>query len=208
MAARSVLIVDVGLSNSKSVANAFHFLGCDVTVSSKTGDIGTADKIVLPGVGAFNEGIRRLRRAGFDKALERAIKDEGRKVLGICLGMQLLCDLGSEGGPMDGLGVIQASVVPLERQSDPALRIPHVGYNSVRLNPQSQIFRGLGQEVDFYFAHSFHCNMRSTQGHVSKSSYGQDFVAAYEYENVFGTQFHPEKSSRNGLRVLRNFVEA
>lgn len=203
-----VAIVDVGLSNSKSVANAFEHLGCKVSVTGAARDLEKIDNIVLPGVGTFQEGMRRLESAGLDAAIRDAVQHRGSKILGICLGMQLLCHLGTEGGSRKGLGIVDASVVSLDHQTYLPIRLPHVGYNSVRHDPTSILFRGFDEDADFYFVHSYHCDLSSDRGRVSWATYGVDFAAAFEEENIFATQFHPEKSATNGLRVLRNFLEA
>lgn len=201
-------VVDIGLSNTRSVVNAFRYLGVDPEVTSDPRSVLSADVIVLPGVGAYRQAMERLWASGLAEAVTSNVMGRGRKILGICLGMQILGRSGLEDGLTPGLSIIQTDVGPFTKEEVAGRKIPHVGFNSVRPNHESLLFRGLPAEPDFYFVHSFHMRQADLDGRTSLTNYGVDFVAAYENGNVFATQFHPEKSHANGLRLLKNFLEA
>lgn len=203
-----VHVVDVGLSNTRSVLNAFRFLGADPVVATEPKALLSATSIVLPGVGSYRQAMERLRLSGLAEVLISSVVDRRRKVLGICLGMQLLARSSLEDGMTQGLGFISGDVVPFTKEGIIGLKIPHVGFNTVRPARESTLFRGLPNEPDFYFVHSYRLKPFDPCGLTSLTDHGGDFVAAYENENVFATQFHPEKSQANGLRLLRNFLEA
>jgi glutamine amidotransferase len=152
--------------------------------------------------------MERLRESGLAEAIIASAMDSERKILGICLGMQLLGRSGLEDGLTPGLGIIPADVAPFTSAEVKGKKIPHVGFNSVRPSQGSVLFEGLPREPDFYFVHSFRMTPEGHAGSTSFCSYGIDFAAAYEYENIFAAQFHPEKSQANGLRLLKNFLEA
>jgi len=205
---QKVTIIDVGLSNTRSVVNAFGYLGAATEVTADPKCVMSADTLVLPGVGSFRQAAERLRRTGLADAIIYSAVDHGRKLLGICLGMQLLGRSGEEDGPTHGLNIIQSHVTPFTHDEVLGRKIPHVGFNSVRAAQTSTLFRGLPDEPDFYFVHSFRMLRTDQDLYTSFTNYGIDFVAAYEYQNIFATQFHPEKSQANGLRLLRNFLKA
>jgi glutamine amidotransferase len=152
--------------------------------------------------------MERLRESGLADAIIASAMDSGRKILGICLGMQLLGRSGLEDGLTPGLGIIPADVAPFTSAEVKGKKIPHVGFNSVRPSQGSVLFEGLPREPDFYFVHSFRMTPEGHAGRTSFCNYGIDFAAAYEYENIFAAQFHPEKSQANGLRLMKNFLEA
>ena len=202
-----ILIVDYGMGNLRSVAKAFEAIGCSTLVSSDPRDFDRADRIVLPGDGAFGAGMAQLQRLGLIEPLRRAVGGEGKPFLGICLGMQLLAKTGWEHGRCEGLGWIDAEVRPL-KEAAPTVRVPHIGWNGVRIQPGARLFHDLPKEPVFYFVHSYHVCCTERHAIAGMCDYGVLFVAAIEYENVFATQFHPEKSQQVGLQVLRNFVNA
>jgi glutamine amidotransferase len=178
----------------------------DVVLVEEPAGLARCGRIVLPGVGAFGDGMRRLDEGGWIPALERAVRVEGRPVLGICLGMQLLAERGLEGGERAGLGWISGSVEPMH-SDDPAVRIPHIGWNDVRPAPGSRLFAGLGEQPTFYFVHGY--ALRAPEASVAGwAHHGEGFPAAIEQDGIWATQFHPEKSQKAGLAVLRNFVQA
>jgi len=203
-----VTIVDIGLSNTWSVLNAFQYLGAGTEVTSDVKSVLSADVIVLPGVGSYRQAMERLQESRLGEAITIGSRDNGRKILGICLGMQLLARSGTEDGVTAGLGIIQADVAPFTNSEVMGGKIPHVGFNSVRPTGGSLLFDGLPQDPDFYFVHSFRMMPEGLAGAASLCNYGIDFAAAYEHENIFATQFHPEKSQANGLQLLKNFLEA
>ncbi|HKV41456.1 MAG TPA: imidazole glycerol phosphate synthase subunit HisH [Blastocatellia bacterium] len=199
-------IINYGMGNLRSVSNAFEAVGATAVILSHPDDLSKADKVVLPGVGSFGEGMKNLREGGWTEALEGEVRCKGKPFLGLCLGMQLLATTGTEGGVNSGFGWVPGTVVKVERGGD--LRVPHVGWNDVLFTKPSLLFSGLGQSATFYFVHSFVLRPDSPDQVTGLCSYGGDFTASIEYQNIYATQFHPEKSHRAGLAVLRNFLEA
>ncbi|WP_417464349.1 imidazole glycerol phosphate synthase subunit HisH [Kordiimonas sp.] len=198
------VIVDYGMGNLHSVLGALRYLGIDPVVSGDPAEVATADSLVLPGVGSFYKAMGRLEDTGLADALREAVLGKGRKILGICLGQQLMADHSAEDGGRAGLGFFSGDVTRLPRQT--GLKVPHVGFNKVRFDAQSRLFAGFDGPVDCYFVHSYRLGVEDRPGFAALCDYGGDFVAAYEHENVFCTQFHPEKSQTNGLRLLSNFL--
>lgn len=201
-----IVIVDYGMGNIWSVLNALHYLGFSAVVSSGPSVVQRADKLILPGVGSFRLAMTALRDRKLDHAISEAVQGRQRDILGICLGMQLLGASGSEDGLTTGLSLIPA---PVDRFTDSELvgrKIPHVGFNEVTSGSDSLLLRGLPSRADFYFVHSYRMLPHEIGGIVSCCHYGVDFVAAYECDNIFATQFHPEKSQTNGLVLLKNFM--
>ena len=194
-------IVDYGVGNLMSVSNAMHFVGCPTEVTANPAVFEKADAIILPGVGAFPDAADRLRATGLDKILvEQSAK---KPILGICLGMQLLFQQGEEVRPCEGLGFIQGTVKRIETD----LKLPHIGWNSLHFQNDSPLFAGLDEGAYVYFVHSFcGCAEREDQV-IATTDYGARVVAAVQSGNVFGTQFHPEKSGEIGLAMLKNFGE-
>lgn len=201
-----VVIVDYGMGNIFSIQSALKYLGVETKLSHFAEDILHAQQIVLPGVGSFRRAMENLKTVGLDETLRKAALEHKIPLLGICLGMQLLGLSSTEDGFTKGLSLIEA---PVERFSleNPEIKVPHVGFNTVTTNPNNVLFKNLPRETDFYFTHSFYMNCDSNS-HVSATCFhGNTFAAAVEKENIFGAQFHPEKSQSNGLTVLKNFVE-
>jgi len=201
-----VLIVDYGLCNLDSVSRAIEECGGSAFVTDQPSAARTASRIILPGVGSFNEGIRCIRKMGWDEALTEEVLGAGIPILGICLGMQLLASQGDEGGVTQGLGFIPGRVVRLEEKDDE--RIPHIGWNEVhQMSRDIPIFEGISQDKDFYFVHSYHLCPQD-QGHVlATTPYCGSFVSAAGHGNILGTQFHPEKSLGIGFQLLKNFLK-
>jgi glutamine amidotransferase len=197
----TVALVDYGMGNRRSVEKALEHVGARVFRTDDHGAIRAADVVVVPGVGAFPEAMRRLNKAGLDSLIkERAA--EGTPVLGICLGMQLLFEHSAEHEGGAGLGLLPGDVTPLE-----APKLPHIGWNEVTFRNGSSLTEGLGERAAFYHVHSFVC--RAAEGDVvGEGEYGERFVSIVQRDNVAGVQFHPEKSSRDGLRLLANFLGA
>lgn len=200
-----VAIVNYGFGNIGSVRRALQELQAEPVVANAPADLAGADRIILPGVGAFNEAMACLHARGWVPALAEHVRGAGTPLLGICLGMQLLAEHGEENAATPGLGYITGRVRHLDALGC-TLRIPHVGWNEVRETGASRLFTGIPQATDFYFVHSFALEA-GDPAHVSAvTSYGVTLTAAVESGCVFGTQFHPEKSSRAGRQVLRNFL--
>ena len=200
-----IAIIDYGLSNLKSVAAAVEKVGFEAVVTSDLKELGSAEKLILPGVGAFGDGIRNLRERGLDDILETLVLKEKKPILGICLGAQLLCCESFEFGHHQGLGWIDASVVRLEPGGD--LRVPHVGWNAVKQIRECPLFEDVPDETLFYFVHSYHMQCRNAENSVGECRYGIPFTAVIQQGNVYATQFHPEKSQMFGLKLLKNFLE-
>jgi glutamine amidotransferase len=205
---RSVVIVDYGMGNLWSVQAAFSRLGVVTHIAADPGVVESADCLVLPGVGSFRRAMEQLRARRLDVALKSAVDGRRCKILGICLGMQLLAQAGVEDGPAEGLGLIQGQVQPLEGQLPGGLKVPHIGFNAVHAPPIGNLFKGIEDASDFYFVHSYHLVPDAHPERFGCVDYGLRLAATYEHANVFATQFHPEKSQTNGLRLLRNFLDA
>jgi glutamine amidotransferase len=195
-----IAIADYGMGNRRSVEKALAHVGAESRVTADHAALRAADAIILPGVGAFPEAMRHVERLGLGDVLrERA--DAGVPLLGICLGMQLLFDGSTEHEGAAGLGILPGTVTPLQSP-----RLPHIGWNLVTFERSSQLVEGLGGAAAFYHVHSFACRPADAADVVGTSEYGERFVSVVERGNVMATQFHPEKSSRDGLRMLRNFA--
>jgi imidazole glycerol-phosphate synthase subunit HisH len=198
-------VIDYGLGNLRSVAGAVERVGHDPVVTSDIGALEAADKLILPGVGAFGDGMANLRRMQLIEPLTELVQ-RGRPILGICLGAQLLASDSQEFGYHAGLDWIRANVVRLEPQ-DPTLRVPHVGWNNMHQARASILFEGVPEDALFYYVHSFRIVCAQPDIVIGECEYGQTVTAAFQQGNVFGTQFHPEKSQLHGLTLLRNFLE-
>ncbi len=200
----TVALVDYGMGNRRSVEKALEHVGATVARTADRHEIARADAIVVPGVGAFPEAMRRLRALELDTLIrERA--DAGVPVLGICLGMQLLFESSTEHEGAEGLGLLAGTVTRLEA---PGLKIPHIGWNRVGFERPATLTAGLGAAAAFYHVHTFACRPRDEADVVGRGEYGERFVSIVERGNVMGAQFHPEKSSLDGLALLRNFTGA
>jgi glutamine amidotransferase len=201
-----IAVVDFAAGNLRSVVNAFQAIGVDVRVTSDPRDLAGAPAIVLPGVGAF-ERIAYLDRLQMLDALREEVLGKGKPYLGICLGMQFLGREGFEGGTHKGLGWMSGVVQRIET-GDRRFRVPHVGWNRVELRRPSPLFDGLEADPVFYFVHSYHLAMDESAAEdvLGTCRHGVELTAAVHRDNIFGVQFHPEKSQQNGLRLLENFV--
>lgn len=201
-----VAIVDYGMGNLGSVHRALTMLGVDAVIASQPGQLASADRMILPGVGSFADGMAHLVRHEWVEPLRREASD-GKPLLGICLGMQLLATSGTEWGVHAGLDLIPGRVTRLDSMGC-VDRIPHVGWNGIRLMEWAgPLFVGIPESSDFYFVHSYAFEAAVPDDVLACVDYGIPFAAAVGRAHVFGTQFHPEKSSRAGIRLLRNFID-
>ena len=200
-----IAIVDYGVGNLFSIQSSLTAIGCESLVTGKAEELAEADKIILPGVGAFGDAMDKLRHSGLDRVLIAQAR-AGKPLLGLCLGMQLLLEEGLEFSRHTGLGLIAGRIVPLEGDIPPALKIPHIGWNALHFGENKHpMFRHVEEGEHVYFVHSYHAvdcpNISAT------CEYGQEIVAAVAKDKVWGCQFHPEKSGSIGLNVLRAFCE-
>jgi imidazole glycerol-phosphate synthase subunit HisH len=200
-----IIIADFRVGNVRSVLNMLARLQVPARISSSPEDLHSATKIILPGVGAFDTGMRRLRESGLAEVLRRRVLEEGVPLLGICLGMQLLAR-GSSEGETPGLGWLDADVVRFEAPPEGGLKIPHMGWNHVEARPGSRLFVDMPPVPRFYFVHSYHFVARHMPDVAAVATHGGPFVAAIEHDNILGVQFHPEKSHRFGMQLLHNFA--
>jgi glutamine amidotransferase len=201
-----IVIVDHGTGNINSVSRALGRIGVEHVVSSSPEDIGSADKIIFPGVGHFGTAMARLRERELIDLLTQAVLVDKKPILGICLGMELMAAT-SEEGNSTGLGWIDGRAVRLEVSDSERYKIPHMGWNQVSVKKTSRLMDGIDDDAEFYFAHAYRLSINDQADVLSETEYETNFVSAIERENIFGIQFHPEKSHDAGLRLLKNFVE-
>lgn len=195
-----IAIIDYNVGNVKSVCNAFSHIGCDAQLSCSPESIKSADGIVLPGVAAFGYAVNAL---GNLAELIKKLALQGKPLLGICVGYQMLFDKSCEYGEHCGLGLVGGNVIPIPAEQI----VPHMGWNLVKLPEDMDLFNGLGKEKHFYFAHSFYADVADSQAKIAYTDYGFDLPASVQKANIYGTQFHPEKSGEAGLAVLKNFAK-
>lgn len=196
-----IAIVDYGMGNLRSVQKAFEYLGYDAAITDQSSALADASHIVLPGVGAFQDAISALKEKQLDFYIKKEIA-KGKPFLGICLGMQMLFDKSLEDGEFEGLGIIGGEVVRFNTD----LKIPHIGWNTLFYNKRTRLFDGV-DDNNFYFVHSYHAAKVRSEDVETTCVYGYEFVASVNKENVWGVQFHPEKSGDTGLKLLKNFGE-
>lgn len=202
---KRVAIIDYGMGNLDSVMRAVEECGGAPELTDKREDIEHASYLILPGVGAFTDGMRRLRERNLDTLLREQTVERGVPLLGICLGMQLLAGTGREGGETAGLDLVPGEVVRLEADA-PEVRIPHVGWNNVEWSGAWPLAEGIPSGKDFYFVHSYHFRCARPEHVAARTPYCGGFVSCVQRGNIFGAQFHPEKSQKAGQQFLRNFL--
>ena len=198
-------IIDYGMGNLLSVFHAVEMAGFDAEFCKTPEDLDACEHLILPGVGAFEDCISHLAQSGLIEKLNDLVLNTGRPILGICLGMQAMARRSMEGGEHQGLGWFEADVVRLT-PSVPALRVPHVGWNSVDFGRDHPVCRGIPKEADFYFVHSYWANCDQANQVLGTCEYGGSVTAALARDNIVATQFHPEKSQEHGLKLLENFL--
>ncbi|MBR6633253.1 MAG: imidazole glycerol phosphate synthase subunit HisH [Clostridia bacterium] len=200
-----IALIDYGVGNLFSLKSSLNAVGADVTVTADPEVIRKADKIILPGVGAFGDAVEKLRSTGLDKIIIQEVQ-AGKKIFGICLGMQLLFEKSFEYGEHDGLGLLKGSVVSMKGELPLDLKIPHIGWNALITKKEHPIFKYINNGDCVYFVHSYYAT-DCEDSLLATAEYGKELTAAVALSNVTGTQFHPEKSGEVGLSILRAFVE-
>ena len=202
-----IAIVDYGMGNLGSIANMFKKVGAQSTISSDPQIIEAAEKLILPGVGAFDNGMKNLAQRGLADLLNVQVLQHKKPILGLCLGMQLFTRT-SEEGQLQGLGWLNAKTVRFKfDEASARLKIPHMGWNTLRIQKPHHLLADLGTDVRFYFVHSYHLLCNDPESVLATTTYGYDFASVVVQENILGAQFHPEKSHKFGMKLLKNFAE-
>ena len=200
-----IAVIDYKMGNIRSVSNALESVTDQkIKIVDNPKNLSDAQKIVLPGVGAFGEGIKNIKKLRLFDALLNEILIKKKPFLGICLGMQMLAKKSFEYGENEGLGIIDAKVEKFKLDTS-KYKIPHVGWNNIKVKKDHMLFNGIKNDNNFYFTHSFYMMCENNNDIIATSHYGHEFVCAIKRENIFATQFHPEKSQSNGLKILKNF---
>lgn len=198
-----VAIVDYGMGNISSISSTLKYIGVsDIIISNSYEDLLTSDKLILPGVGSFAIAMKNIKEKKINLFLDEIVLKRKKNILGICLGMQLMSKQSNEDGFNEGLGYVEAVVSKFESLN---IKIPHVGFNQIDVCKNSKLFNKIKDKPDFYFTHSYRMNGNKNINQ-SNCVYGESFIASFEYNNVFGTQFHPELSQSNGIQLLKNFI--
>lgn len=199
-----IAIIDYDAGNIKSVEKAFQFLGSDVVVTRDKNEIYKADHVVLPGVGAFGDAMARINEYGLKDVISTVV-DKKIPFLGICLGLQLLFDFSDESADTEGLGILNGKILKIPSVNN--LKVPQIGWNSLKFPNEGRLFKGVDEDSYVYFVHSFYLKADDPSIVVATTEYGTTIHAAVEKDNVFACQFHPEKSSEVGMQILKNFIE-
>lgn len=202
----SIVIIDYGMGNIGSIANMIKFVGAKSIVTSDKKVIEKASKIILPGVGHFDRAMQNIQQLDLQDVITYKATEEKIPFLGICLGMQLMCNR-SEEGDLNGLKLIDAEVLHFKFDDDSQLKIPHMGWNSIIVNKKAPILDDLDDESRFYFVHSYFVKCNSTKDTLTYTNYGGKFTSAFSSGNLIGAQFHPEKSHKFGVKLFKNFIE-
>lgn len=200
-----IVIIDYGMGNLRSVQKAFERIRVPAIISSNPQEIEQAEKLVLPGVGHFERGISNLTDRGLFELLNELVHDKNKPILGICLGMQLMTEF-SEEGNCNGFGWLKAKTQKFSFQTN-GLKIPHMGWNNLSIKKSDTIFKDITADNFFYFVHSYYVSCESVTDILAETGYGNTFVSSFQKENIFGCQFHPEKSHDKGLQILKNYAE-
>lgn len=200
-----ITIIDYGMGNLRSVQKAFERIKVGTKISNKAEDIINSDKLILPGVGHFERGMRNLKESGLFDALNEAVLNRKTDILGICLGMQLMTEFSEEGG-CKGFGWITAKTKKFVFNNN-QLKIPHMGWNNLIMKGENKLLKGVGSDKFFYFVHSYYVSCENNEDIIAETNYGEKFVSSFNKSNIYGCQFHPEKSHDAGLWILRNFAE-
>ncbi len=200
-----IAIIDYGVGNLFSLASSFKKIGYETIVTGDADIIRKADKLILPGVGAFGDAVKKLKTTGLDKTVIEEVQN-GKYLMGICLGMQMLFERSYEYGEYEGLGLIKGKVIPMENTIPENLKIPHIGWNALHISNESPLFKYINNGDCVYFVHSYYAD-GCEDSLIATAEYGKELTAAVANKNVFGCQFHPEKSGNVGLNILKAFCE-
>lgn len=200
-----IVIIDYGMGNLRSVQKKLLKVGANVEISSKPAVIASADKLILPGVGHFSNGMKKLQEYGIIEVLNEQVLSKKKPILGICLGMQLMANQ-SEEGHMKGLGWFDADIIKFTVKNRLKYKVPHMGWNNANIKNDSNLFKDISNEAMFYFVHSFHIVCKEVKDILTISEYEYPFTSSIHKENIYGTQFHPEKSHDWGEQLFKNFV--
>lgn len=203
---QKIVIIDYGMGNIGSIENMLKYLGVKAIISSDVDVILSADKIILPGVGHFDRAMNNIKDLGLTDVLREMALVKKTPFLGICLGMQIMCQ-SSEEGILSGLSFIQAEVKKFDFDPDSKLKVPHMGWNKIRINKSSDILNGLDDDSRFYFVHSYFVKCQNEIDVLTQTTHGFNFVSSFQVDNLIGAQFHPEKSHRFGVTLFKNFLE-
>lgn len=203
-----VTIIDYGVGNLNSIKNMLKKIGVDSIISSQSTDIENAEKLILPGIGSYEYGMKKLRSSAFFHSLQQKVLQNKTPILGVCLGAQLLLNGSEEGLPVEGLGWIDGKAVRFDqaKMSD-SFKVPHMGWNELIIKKQSVLFKDMYPDHRYYFVHSYHMVCNQQTDILAESNYSYNFVAAVEKQNVIGVQFHPEKSHKFGMKLYENFIK-
>lgn len=200
-----IVIVDYGMGNLGSVLKSLNRINAVSKISTSIEDIKKADKLILPGVGHFANGMKRLKEYNYLDILNERVLKEGVPILGICLGMQLFAKH-SEEGNISGLGWIDANIKRFEVDDKVKWKVPHMGWNSINIKKENPLLEGISQDELFYFVHTYHMTCSNKNDILSTTEYSYEFTSCVQHKNIYGTQFHPEKSHDKGLEILSNFA--
>ncbi|PWR70100.1 imidazole glycerol phosphate synthase subunit HisH [Methanospirillum stamsii] len=201
-----ILIIDIGMGNIGSILNMIKYLNFTANISRNKEDILSAEKIILPGVGSFDNAMKRLHEYDLISALNEQVIHKRKPILGICLGIQLFARK-SEEGKEKGLGWLDAETIRFKLDSEGSLKVPHMGWNTALPIDNPVLFKGMGLEPKFYFVHSYHLQCNDPTDILSVTHYGYDFPSSIKHDNIYGVQFHPEKSHKFGKKLFYNFLE-
>lgn len=201
-----IVIVDYGMGNLRSIKKTLDRLEVASIISSDKNEIAAAEKLILPGVGHFANGMKNLHELDLFDILNKKVTLEKTPILGICLGMQLFCKK-SEEGDVEGFGWIDAETIRFNVSDTNKFKVPHIGWNTLKVANESPLFSDVSEDNSFYFVHSYHVVCNDNKDVSTMTEFDYEFVSAIQNENIYGTQFHPEKSHKRGMQILRNFVE-
>lgn len=201
---KDIILIDAGTGNLRSVQKAFERVGANVQRTDEPKKILSGKRVILPGVGAFGDFMLGLRASGLEDAVKEVV-EKNIPLLGICVGMQALFEIGEEMGEHKGLGILSGKVIEFPKM--PELKIPHTGWNQLEVKKDASLFNQVNDEAYVYFNHSYYCQPQNSSDVIAQTNYGIKYACAVQHENIFGVQFHPEKSQSVGLQILKNFLE-